>query len=169
MAVISIPLTQGKVALVDEEDVSKITCHKWQAVWDKDAQTFYAKCNMVLASGKRGNMLMHRFILNAQRKQDVDHENHDGLDNRRKNMRLCSRRQNSQNRLKRPGRSSVYKGVTLDKRSGRWQAGINVNGTWKYLGKYIVERDAAVQYDIAAVKYFGIFACTNFGDRKQVA
>jgi len=141
MAVISIPLTQGKVALVDEEDVSKITCHKWQAVWDKDAQTLYAKCNMVLASGKRG----------------------------RKNMRLCSRRQNSQNRLKRPGRSSVYKGVTLDKRSGRWQAGINVNGTWKYLGKYIVERDAAVQYDIAAVKYFGIFACTNFGDRKQVA
>ena len=105
---------------------------------------------------------MHRLILNAMKGMDVDHINHDGLDNRRSNLRLCTRSENLRNQ--RALRSSTgLKGIHLDKR-GRWTAYIKPNAqkSHKFLGYFDNAIDAAVAYDAAARQHYGEFARTNF-------
>jgi hypothetical protein len=83
-----IPLTQGKFAIVDAEDYERLSKYKWHV--DKGDSTYYAARGIV---GK--NFRMHREILNAPEGLVVDHRNHNGLDNRKKNLRLCTRSQNN--------------------------------------------------------------------------
>jgi hypothetical protein len=100
---------------------------------------------------------LHRLILEAQRGELVDHLNLNGLDNRRENLRLATKAQNSQNRLA-YGKSG-YKGVTLD--NGRWRSQIFVGGKNLNLGRYKNRENAARAYDKAAVKFFGVQARIN--------
>src|ERR1700745_3514525 len=102
-----IPLTQGKVALVDDEDYELVAQYKWHAhvTWDKK---WYAKTHS-------GKLTMHKFLLNPPSDMEVDHVNGDGLDNRRQNLRICNSTQNKGNMRKQDGRSSIYKGVSWDK------------------------------------------------------
>ena len=101
-----IALTQGKVALVDDEDYE---CLMAMGSW----------CAVIRSSGWRAQtqhngklQYMHRIILDAPSNLEVDHINHDTLDNRRCNIRLCTRSQNMQNQRKSSGKSSKYKGVS---------------------------------------------------------
>ena len=157
----SILLTQGKVALVDEADYKALMRYKWRA--QRDRFTFYA----VRSVGKVGVELMHRQILHVASDStiEVDHANRDGLDNRRANLRRCSKSQNHQNQQPRSDRKSRFKGTSryVD-RPGLWRARIVVNGVRIHLGCFQSEEEAAAAYDAAALQSYGEFARTNFGE-----
>lgn len=156
-----IPLTQGKIALVDPEDYERVIAFKWHAARRISTSTerWYA-AHSTYTDKKRSAILLHRFLLSLQGKEDVDHRNGDGLDNRRENLRVCTRSQNNANARKHRG-SYRYKGVCLDVRDGRWQVEIRVEGQRIYVGRYPDEKDAARAYNDAAVRYFGEFARLN--------
>jgi hypothetical protein len=97
--------------------------------------------------------------MNAPTGIEVDHRNHNGLDNRRSNLRLATGHQNQGNRRPQGG-SPRFKGVYLSR--SKWVAQIRFGGSKRYLGRFTVEEDAARAYDAAARLIFGEFACTNF-------
>ncbi len=150
-----IPLSQGKVAIVDAEDYPWLNKRNWYA--NRAKRTYYARGTI---KGKHAPM--HRQILNAPPHLVVDHINRNGLDNRKSNLRLCTHFQNQRNR--RPGRngSSKYKGVRWSKRDKKFRAGITCNRKSYHLGMFESEIDAAKAYDNAAKKVFGEFAYLNF-------
>lgn len=157
---IKIPLTQGKFALIDDEDWPAISGYKWHAA--KFPHTFYAKSNIPIGDGKGTTIRMHSIILCPNTGQQVDHINHNGLDNRRNNLRLCTNQQNQGNRRKWKPKSSLYKGVFWDKQKNKFRASIRRNMKLKHLGCFHDEIEAAKAYDIEALKHFGEFALINF-------
>ena len=156
-----ISLTQGQVTLVDDEDYNKLVGHKWCAWWNHSTRSFYAVRNQYV-DGKRRIVYMARIITDAQSGQDVDHRNHNTLDNRHSNLRACTRSENMCNQRKQPGHSSIFKGVYWHKQRGKWAVHIGRRGHSRYIGIFINEIDAAKAYDAAARCRFGEFASTNF-------
>ncbi len=152
-----IPLTQDKFAIVDEEDYEWLCQYKWHA--SKKGRTWYAASQR---SKKR--LTMHRVILNAPKGLVVDHINHNGLDNRKENLRLCTYAQNSQNSRphNRLNKWSQYKGVTFDKKRNYFKALIQHNKKKYFLGSFKNEIKAAKAYDKKAREFFGEFAYLNF-------
>jgi len=148
-----IPLTRGRVVVVDDEDFAALAAHRW-CLWSNGKHEYA----MREASGR--TVLMHRVILGAEKGQVVDHKNHNGLDNRRENLRLCSSQQNNFNTRPLRG-TSKYKGVSLEKRTGRWRAFIRVSYKKVALGYFASEVEAAAAYDRAAREHHGQFAYTN--------
>lgn len=151
-----IPLTQGKVALVDDADFAEVIKFTWYA--RRGGRSYYA-ARTGFRDGKRVNIHLHREIFGGVGR--LDHINGDGLDNRRENLRLASPLENSRNCRKRLGCSSQYKGVSFHKKTGRWQARIRVNQLIA-LGLYQTEEAAARAYDLSASILFGEFAALNF-------
>lgn len=156
---IEIPLTQGKVALIDDENYSLVSPYRWFAHKSRGTKdTYYAYTNI-----KGKTIAMHRLILGAKPGEEVDHINGDGVDNRNINIRICRSKDNKGNRRKGPGEfTSQYKGVSLNSQTGRWTACISKDGRNIHLGEFSVESDAARAYDKAAKEYFGEFAKANF-------
>ncbi len=145
----TIQLTQNQVAIVDDEDYKELSKHRWCAYWDKHTKSFYAMRALPRNGGKRSSMKMHRQITGASTSsQKVDHINHDTLDNRRSNLRIVS---NRVNRLNSKARmlglgSSTFPGVTKHKKSGKWQAQINIPGRKNYIGLFDTEVEAHEAY-----------------------
>ena len=171
-----IPLTKGRVALVDDEDLARVVAAgkpHWRFSKGGFAVTGTANGYAVTGQSARGDLIaMHRLVLGLDPSESsVDHVNGDGLDNRKANLRLATRTENSQNMRKprsfgkKPGTSSKFKGVSYvspgPRSSGRWQAHITVRKQQRYLGTFAHEEDAARAYDVAAVEEFGSFAWTN--------
>jgi len=156
-----IQLTQGKVAIVDDEDYEWLSQWKWYAV--KSYNMFYAVRNITKPGGKQTLILMHRVILGLEPgdPQLCDHKNHTGLDNRRDNLRICNNSQNHQNECLRRNHSSAFKGVSWRKSRNKWRALIGVDGKQKHLGYFNSEIEAVKAYDESAKIYFGEFACIN--------
>lgn len=146
-----IPLTKGLVALVDDEDYEFLSQYKWYPL--KSQNTHYAW------SKKHGRM--HHKIVSLEPGKQIDHRNGNGLDNRRANLRLCTRSQNQWNQLPRQGTSSRFKGVCWINRDNRWRAQIKLKDKRVYLGNYTSEIDAATAYNDAATRHYGDFACLN--------
>ena len=148
-----IPLTRDKVAIVDSCDYLELIKYKWSA--SKLGNVFYAVRN-----GEGPNVLMHREILEAPEGSMIDHINHNGLDNRRCNLRLCTRSQNGMNRCK--NANNRFKGVSWHKDIKKWRAQITVKGRRISLGYFFCIVKAAKAYDKAALRYYGVFANINF-------
>lgn len=150
-----IPLTRGRVAVVDDEDYEMVAVYNWQvtngyASRDENSRTVY----------------MHREIMRPAPGRQVDHANHDRLDNRRANLRVCTVSENQGNQLARR-RTSRFKGVSFCRAHRRWRAHITAGGRHQALGSFSSEEAAALAYDKAARQHFGEFAYLNFPERTQ--
>ena len=155
-----IQLTQGQVALVDDEDFKKVNQFKWNA--QKDGNKFYAK-RMITINGKRTAQLMHMLIVGDNPfKLDIDHRDGDGLNNQKNNLRLCTHQQNMMNRKLNKNSSSTYKGVHYSSVRQKWQARIQTDGKRISLGFFNGKEDAARAYDAAAIEHHGEFFLLNF-------
>ena len=156
---IEIPLTQGQVALIDDEDFELVSKHKWSARWNRTSHNFYGICSMRLSCGKRSQLLMHRLIIGAPEGISVDHINRNSTDNRRCNLRLCTNSENMHNRGPQTNNVSGFKGVSWNKRDRKWQSHICLRGKRMHLGYFSSPEDAFAAYCSAATRFHGKFAC----------
>ena len=141
-----IPLTKGKLAKVDNEDFYILSSISWRVT------------PQLYANSTSG--LMHRVVMNVNKNEEVDHINHDTLDNRKSNLRICSSSENKMNQSIRKNKTSKYKGVSLYK--NKWRAQIRFRRKNINLGLFDNEVDAAKAYDKMAIKLTEEFALTNF-------
>ena len=167
-----IRLSQGKFAIVDDEDFNELDKVKWHA--HKGRNTFYAARNVLLADGKRGIYLMHNTVLARKLGREItstempDHENGNGLDNSRSNLRALTFGQNARNCGRhRDNKSSQYLGVTWCKRSNKWRAQICSNYYNKTLGDYSTEMEAAQAREIYIAAHPELRARCNFPKQER--
>ena len=140
----------NKVALVDDIDFELVSQYKWHL--HPCGVSLYARTYL---NGKKP--LMHRLILAPPPNMDIDHANNNGLDNKRCNIRICTRTQNQANSRPRKG-TSKYKGVSWSYTENKWRAFIRINGKGKTIGRFDFELEAAEAYKKEALKCFGEFA-----------
>lgn len=154
MSVVEIPLTRGKVALVDTVDYEYLSQWKWCA--RQSRKSFYACRNSPRVRGKKHTIHMHRVV--AQRMglnfQFIDHINRDSLDNRRDNLRPVTNKQNLENRRLQANNLSGHTGVCWDKQLSKWRVGIGHNGRSIYIGVFDNLDDAILSRKEAEQKYF---------------
>jgi hypothetical protein len=154
-----IPLTRGYAALVDDSDYDLVRQSKWLYVGSGYAGRF------VTIDGKKKLLYLHRFLLNAQPDQRIDHINGDRLDCRRENLRLVTLYQNQQNRKCPAHSTSGRKGVCWHRKQGKWHVRISVNGTRMHLGYHDDLETATLLYDAAARHFFNGYARPNYPDQ----
>jgi len=146
-----IPLTRGKVALVDDEDFEWLNQFKWFC-----NTAGYAVRNLP----KRKSEYMHRAIIKTPDGLQTDHIDHNKRNNQKSNLRICDNAQNQANRHYKKSKNSGYRGV--EKRGNKFRAHITVSQNVIHLGHYDSPEEAALVYDGAVKKHFGEFAITNF-------
>jgi len=164
-AVLRIPLTRGKYALVDAEDFPRLAAHSWHAFHDrKDGRWLAVRGERIRIAGRsvNRNIWMHREILDAPAAVLVGHVNGKGLDNRRANLQQSTRAERYAKRGKLGTNTSGYCGVTFYARTGKWRAQIRCDGTTLHLGYFTTAEEAAAAYDRKARAVFGEFAYQNF-------
>jgi len=147
-----IKLTQGKFSIVDEEDFEELNKIKWHACYDRGTKSYYVKSLI-------NNKIIHmpRKIMKTNQGLVVDHINHDTLDNRKSNLRNCTRSQNSMNQRKPRNNTSGTTGVYWKKSIARWVSLIAINQNQIYLGVFKDKNDAIKARKKAEIKYFGEF------------
>lgn len=158
-----IPVGDSLWAVVDKEDEAELLLYDWDPY--RSTNSWYAQA-MTRVGGKYTSVKMHRLLTDAPRGRQVDHRNLNGLDNRKRNLRVADASLNKANCKKPAGRNgktplSRYKGVRPAKASGRWSAGIRVRGVDIHLGTHNSEWEAAQAYNAAATEHFGEFARLN--------
>lgn len=156
MGTVRIPLTQGKFALIDEEDFEEVSRYRWHVVGVKDGKPY--------AMNRMNRLFMHRLIAKPPPGKLVDHRNCDGLDNRRGNLRIATKSLNTANQRPKRGGTSKYKGVYRPRPNGLWAAYITKDQKRTHLGSFLIEEEAARAYDAAALELFGEFARINLPD-----
>lgn len=154
-----IQLTQGKVALVDDEMYEYLNQFKWYA--NNMHGKFYAVRNHRENKGKQIKIPMHRLIIKPDKYMVIDHLDGNSLNNQKNNLRICNHIQNSMNRIIYINNKSGFKGVYWNKPSAKWMAYISFGNKMLYLGLFINPKDAARAYNNAAIKYHGEFANLN--------
>lgn len=158
---IEIPLTHGRIALIDDEDAELVSGHTWRAIVSK--KTAYAVRNCSRLPGPRRLVVMHRVILGlTDPRVFVDHINGNGVDNSRANLRIATNAQNLRNRSTPICNTSGVKGVFARRGGRRWRAQIKVDDRALYLGDFDTREEAAAAYDAKAAELFGPFARLNF-------
>lgn len=84
---------------IDIEDIDLVTKYRWSLWWNEWIENFYVMCHTVIG-GNRKTIYVHRLIMDVvnDTNNQVDHINGDTLDNRKSNLRVCTRAQNMENR-----------------------------------------------------------------------
>jgi len=157
-----IQLTQGYVALIDDEDYERVSLYNWLIRNSrKDSNKIYAVTSIwITALHKSYYIRMHRFILNNNPLGlEVDHKDGNGLNNQKDNLRLCTRQQNAQNVKKKDGRD--YKGVSTTRNPNKFRAYIKKDKRFYSLGYYNTRLEAALAYNKKAIELFGEYANLN--------
>lgn len=134
-------------ALIDLEDIDKCKDHKWRI-----NDNGYVLTDI---KGTGEQIRLHRFLMNPQKNMVVDHINHNRLDNRKSNLRICTQQQNCMNKK--------CTGVFFDNSKNRWCARIMINGKSKHLGYFKTKEEAIEVRKQAEIDYFGEYAPNNEG------
>ena len=153
-----VPLSRGLVAIIDGADADRVLAHKWSAGWT--GTRWYAR-RSIGTNGDYHHLYLHRFILDAPPGVRVDHENGDGLDCRRENLRFATVTQNAGNCGPRARSRSGYRGVGWSAKEGKWIAQIQFQGNKIRIGCFTDSVDAAREYNMWARILFGEFAHIN--------
>ena len=136
-------------AIIDLENLDKVKMFKWHAKKERNG-FLYAKNNKV--------GMLHRFILslyqNISENKLVDHINHNTLDNRKINLRICTNQQNITNSRVPKNNNSGHKGVYWSKDKHKWAAQITINNKTIYLGRYDTIEEAIKAREESAKKYY---------------
>lgn len=159
-----IKLTQGKVTLVDDEDYAELMKHKWCAVISNH-NTYVVRG--VRKKNKCYNIFMHRQILKTPKGMVSDHIDRNGLNNQKKNLRICSYAENLWNRGKTSHNSSGFKGVTWSKERSKFKAQIRFKGKQHNLGYFVDPEKAAIVRNAKCRELHGEFASLNFPDNER--
>jgi len=152
-----IQLTQGLVALVDDEDFERVNAFKWHA-FSRNHWVTYAARNLPRDGSKRQRIFMHTFITGVR---GADHRDNNGLNNQKSNLRPATGTQNNANARKRKGASSRFRGVSWKSSESKWWAQIQKHGKAESLGLFADEVDAATAYNLRVHELFGEFAKFN--------
>lgn len=152
-----IPLTQGQNAKIDADMYESIATYNWFASWNPHTRSFYA-----IRNNGAGKIRMHHVVLGLQASDEVDHKNHDTLDNRRLNLRRASRTRNQCNRRKQSNNTSGYIGVTWLMHRKKWDARVKFKGKYYFVGYFSSAEDAGRARDVLARRLHGEFAHLNF-------
>jgi hypothetical protein len=152
-----IPLTRGRWAVVDAEDYHRIAPYNWYSQRNGKGKNLYAARKVSRDAGSRcGMQYMHRFLLGlTDRGRVADHINGCTLDNRKSNLRECSRSENSRNRRADAGNKLGLKGVSRDGK--RFRAEIQRGR----IGNYSSPVEAGLSYNAKAIAIHGKFARLN--------
>lgn len=168
--IVELHLKHGIVALIDAEDAELVSQYSgWYAAKNRSGNWYvrgYDPKGYVKEGYKQKCVKLHRIVMGVtDRKIEVDHIDHDGLNNCKSNLRLSTKSENQRNRkgIASHKTSSKYIGVfkRVHKTCISWRAGIRVNGVWHTLGHFDSEIKAAKVYNEAAKKYHGQFASLN--------
>ena len=171
-----IPLTNKDQILgyaqVDDEDYDYLMRWSWRLhdKREKERERYTDYAVRIKRKGVKGAKGMHRIIMQRYHEVPsrilVDHEDGNGLNNQKSNLRLCTHSQNSMNKVKNGDRpySSCYKGVSFQKRVRRWRAELTAGRRRVYCQLFDNEMDAVIAYDIKARQHFGPFAKCNLND-----
>lgn len=143
-----VPLSQGLTAVIDADDAEMVSEYVWSAFLNPHTRGYYAVSHSKLANGRRPRLRMHRLIMKAPTDRVVDHRDHDGLNNRRSNLRICTHTENTRN-LRGPQRNgtSGYIGVTWNKQVKRWRAQTKIDSTQHHVGHFNTAIEAALARD----------------------
>lgn len=139
----------GRYTLVDNEDYERV--RQRAASWTVTSNG-YVNCGLIL---------LHSFIMETPKGFDIDHKNHNKLDNRRSNLRIVTRSQNNWNGSKKKTSKSGYKGVRFYPRLNKWQARIWKDWKEYHLGYFTTAEEAAMAYNKAAKKMHGVYRNPN--------
>ena len=156
---VEIPLTKGKVALLDDADADLVSSYKWHALPGRS--TWYATTT-IKVEGKYKGLYMHRLIMGQPLGLEVDHIDRDGLNNRRDNLRLATHMQNQVNCRVRVDNTSGYRGVHWSKRAKKWMAQTEHLGKSTHFGCFDNPIDAARAYDRGMRAIHGPHCHSNF-------
>lgn len=162
---LEVPLTQGKYALIDNEDLELVMRYKWCYIRAKSGNEYAV--TMIPIGKKQKQLRMHILIMGKGESPYIDHKNNNGIDNRKENLRFCTPKQNRQNSYKRKNSTSVFKGVCHDNRG--WRATICENGKCMHLGYFKNEIEAANAYNEKAKKLHGDFYSLNNTMQEEMA
>lgn len=143
-------------ALIDLDDVDIVKQYKWRI---KD--NGYVLTDI---KGSNKKILLHRFIMDCPKDMVVDHINHNRLDNRKENLRICTQQQNTLNRNKTSKNTSGIVGVWWYKQTNKWAAQIQVNSARIHLGYFNTKEEAADARKQAELEYFGEYRNDNKDD-----
>lgn len=155
-----IQLTQGYVALIDDEDYERVNYFKWHVFKRKTNK--YAQAQACRVNGKNKIISLHEIILpNIPIGYERDHIDGNGLNCQKSNLRVVTHIQNMQNKKHIDNKTSKYKGVCRTKGEKRYRCAICVNKKVIYIGKFDCEIDAAMAYNEMAKKHFGEHAALN--------
>lgn len=156
-AIVFMPLTNGGVTVLDYDDWRRLGHVAWYRIRKATSKTVYAAGYL----HGRPAIALHRAVLDAPSGHQVDHIDRNGLNNRRSNLRLCDHRQNQANTGAHRDSKSGVRGVSWNKRLGKWQAFAKVGGRNRYLGSFDTTEAAATAYDQATRDMHGAFAFQN--------
>ncbi len=152
-----IHLTQNKVTWLDNEDFERVNKYKWHAN-KKTTGVFYAyRKQWIPEKQKYITIIMHRFIMNCPEDMEIDHIDHNGLNNQKSNLKICSHADNMRNIKVRRTSNSGFRGISWDKKNKKWRITICKEKKFYNRGRFTELEDAVKEHRKSFKEIFGYY------------